>query len=805
MIPAVSCPRAAVAASLLLAAALPAGAVSLLWETADYGSGTDTASVSAAAADASGNLFVAGTYEAGADLRCKVVKFAAGTGAVAWERYCPVTGAQADRPAGLAVDGGGNAILAIRSATGSSSSTSRIVKYAAGDGAVIWDQPYGMPASGADSVNAIALDAAGNVLATGSTGSADAQWTTAKYAASSGTVLWSQSFNPDAGGSDEGTAIAVDGAGNVLVSGGAASNSLAPRDVVTLKYDGAGGAQLWSSVLPALTSSHYNDVHAIGLDAAGDVVIAWTSVNVSGGKITTVPSFAVPHVVKYAGATGATQWSVTPEVPKGTLRGRLLLAVAPAGDAFVSTTTWGSSSGSDIDLWTARFAGDSGQVRWSRRSNGPGDSEDEAGGITLDAAGNPVVTGRGANATDADILALKYAAGDGALVWQLGFDGSGGGAGLGRIPVAVAGAVLVAGDFQAAGSPMGWRILKLSDTPGPAPRVAFDFNADGRGDFLFRIPDGTFGMWLMEGLATTSISGLFGPGSGVSVRAVADFDGNGTADLLWEHPTGFLVSLMDGPAILSTAYLLGAGTGWTPAFTGDFDGDGSADIVLRHLDGTHVVLVMQGTTVERGFALLAPGSGWNVVRVSDFDGDGLADVVIRHPDGSHAVVYFDGFAATDSDSLVGPGTGQEIALVADFDGMHGSDLLWRGADGSYAMQQVTGFSNSYFLLPLLPAGSGLSVALAADFDGDRRDDLLVVDAAGTHVVMIVRGYGIETIQAILGPGSGWTAVASRDTDGDGRADLLLRRTDGVYAIGLVKGTSMPTAAGVVGPPWVLAP
>ncbi len=799
-----------IANSLAIGALLcgaPAHAASLLWEASHDIAFTGSISVKAAAADGAGNLVVTGTYLSGATTACKTVKFAAATGAVVWEKTCPSTGILLNQPVGLVLDAAGHAFVAIRSGFDSTNSANRIVKYAAADGATIWDKPWGNPADGGDSLNAIAIDASGNVFATGSYGSTDAYWMTAKYSGFNGYVLWQQSFNPSVGRFDGAHALAVDAAGNVIVAGRTVVGNTAV-DMVTIKYNGANGVPMWSSTMPAATSGHGNTPVAVGVDAAGNAIVAWTSINVYGGKITTIPLYTVGHLVKYAAGNGAQQWATTLDVPLGFTRGPLALAVDPGGDAFVATTVFGSplpSVGTDTDMWTARFAGSTGEMRWSRKFHGNGISPDVAQGIALDAGGNPVVTGQGINEVDADIRTIKYSATDGSILWEHGYNGPGAGFGWGIVPVAVPGAVLVAGEFQdTTGANFGWRVLKLSDTPGPVPRVSFDFNADGRADLLFRYADGTIAMWLMDGMATTSIAGLFAPGSGVSIHGIADFDGNGSADLLWELPDVLAVSLMDGATFASTAGILGAGSGWTPAFTADFDGDGKADIVLRHADGSHAVLIMQGTTVARSFGILGPGTGWSVVRVGDFDGGGKADVVIRHEDGSHAIAFLDGFGATDFGGLVGPGTGDEISTVADFSGDAISDLLWKRADGSYAMQVLRGLPVS-LQTAFLPAGTGLDMTLAADFDGDRRADLLAADAAGTHVILIVRGNGIDSVGAILGPGSGWTAVAARDFDGDGRADLLLRRSDGVYAAGRVIGTTMPTAAGVVGPPWALTP
>ncbi len=342
------------------------------------------------------------------------------------------------------------------------------------------------------------------------------------------------------------------------------------------------------------------------------------------------------------------------------------------------------------------------------------------------------------------------------------------------------------------------------DGPPPGPGVAHDTNDDARADLLFRHTDGTIGLWLMNGTTTPSVSGLFGPGSGVTILEAADFDGNGTADLLWQAPGGIAISLVNGPAFVATQGFLAPGSGWTPAFTGDFNGDGRADLVLRHTDGTHVVLVMDGFAVVRGFGILGPASGWSVEALGDFNGDGRADFLARNAGGTGVIVLLDGFGLSPVAGVAGPGSAYSVALTGDFDGDGRTDFVWKDAGGNHILQVMDGLAVRASAA-LLAAGSGWTTSLAADFDADGRTDLVVAHTDGSHVILLMNGANVASGAGILGPGSGWTAMAARDFDGDGRGDLLLRNASGTYAIGLVNDTSMPTAFGIAIAPWTLTP
>ena len=83
---------------------------------------------------------------------------------------------------------------------------------------------------------------------------------------------------------------------------------------------------------------------------------------------------------------------------------------------------------------------------------------------------------------------------------------------------------------------------------------------------------------------------------------------------------------MNGVAIAATTQILNAG-GWTATHTPDIDGDGRADILWQHTDGTVALWTMNGATMTSGSGLLGAGTGWSATRTGDFDGDGKADLL----------------------------------------------------------------------------------------------------------------------------------------------------------------------------------
>jgi hypothetical protein len=141
----------------------------------------------------------------------------------------------ADQASALAVDGSGNVYVtggSIGSATGEDYAT---VKYNAG-GVQQWAKRYDGPASSADEAYALAVDGSGNVYVTGgSIGSAtDEDYATVKYNAA-GVQQWAKRYDGPASSADEAYALAVDGSGNVYVTGYSDGSGTA-ADYATIKY-----------------------------------------------------------------------------------------------------------------------------------------------------------------------------------------------------------------------------------------------------------------------------------------------------------------------------------------------------------------------------------------------------------------------------------------------------------------------------------------------------------------------------------------------------------------------------------------
>lgn len=140
-----------------------------------------------------------------------------------------------DEAAALALDSAGNIYVTGRSKGGGTGFDYVTIKYDSG-GNQQWVSRYDQN-NDADEAAALALDSAGNVYVTGrSKGSGtDFDYLTLKYDGSGGLVWKARYNNKDVNGADEATAIVLDSAGNVYVTG-RSKGSGTGLDYATVKY-----------------------------------------------------------------------------------------------------------------------------------------------------------------------------------------------------------------------------------------------------------------------------------------------------------------------------------------------------------------------------------------------------------------------------------------------------------------------------------------------------------------------------------------------------------------------------------------
>src|SRR5690606_37941812 len=121
-----------------------------------------------------------------------------------------------------------------------------------------------------------------------------------------------------------------------------------------------------------------------------------------------------------------------------------------------------------------------------------------------------------------------------------------------------------------------------------------DFDNDGKADLLIRNPAGQMRIRFMDGATNLGETAIATPLPPVwTPEAVADFDGNGTADIWWRRSTdsAVIIWLMNGaPIVTSQGQGVFDANEWIVEGADDMDGDGDADLLLRRQSNGNILI-----------------------------------------------------------------------------------------------------------------------------------------------------------------------------------------------------------------------
>jgi uncharacterized delta-60 repeat protein len=333
---------------------------------------------------------------------------------VQWVGRYTTAGNNIDRAKAMQVDASGNSYVVGTSWNGSNFDITT-AKFDP-NGVLAWATPYNGTGNGYDEARAIDIDASGNVYVTGYSAGPSNNYdiVTIKYNAA-GAQQWATQFNGTANGFDEGYDIAVDGSGNVYVTGGTVSTT-SNANYITIKYNAA-GVQQWATTYSNTTNSTASEVaYALTLDASGNIYVTGTSY----ANATNDHDIAT---VKYNNS-GTQQWVARYNGPGSVFDAGADLVVDAALNVYVTGYARDLVGTTNYSYATIKYNA-AGSQQWASIYDGPAADDDEARAICLTPAGNVAVTGRslGTGSTAEDCTTILYNGSNGSTIWARRFDG----------------------------------------------------------------------------------------------------------------------------------------------------------------------------------------------------------------------------------------------------------------------------------------------------------------------------------------------------------------------------------------------
>lgn len=294
-----------------------------------------------------------------------------------------------DRPSSIVVDSAGNSYVA-----GNAGSLNdfdfAVVKYDPA-GNEVWVFNYDGGAD--DMATAVAVSRQGNTYATGYTVRSGIYGDLMTWKLGlGGESLWANIYEGPAGRHDRGQALAVDGMGDVFVTG-TSQDANGREDFLTIKY-APNGDTVWTRRYNGPDDAS-DQVRGIALDAAGNVHVTGQS-EAAGSKFNYV-------TIKYA-ADGTQRWAVRYAGP-GSIDNATAIALDSNANVYVTGSSL--SAGNSMDVVTIKY--DSvGNQRWLERFDMLS-RYDEASVMALNQSGDIFVGGRTDIVNNGiDYLTLKY-------------------------------------------------------------------------------------------------------------------------------------------------------------------------------------------------------------------------------------------------------------------------------------------------------------------------------------------------------------------------------------------------------------
>ncbi len=206
-------------------------------------------------------------------------KLASSNGATVWERELPGAVNNITEAGWLAVMDNDDIVMCNRTWTSTTSYDVVLHRYAASNGATVWDIQHGSGGTNADDPRHMIRDADGNLLVAGVT---SGDYMVLEFDHTDGEVIWSATYDGPPGWYDVANCVAIGPHGNVIATGFSDGTGTG-WDLATLALDADTGDELWVRRYDA-GDDQSDEGFAMAASTQGDLYVAgygyrWASGN----------------------------------------------------------------------------------------------------------------------------------------------------------------------------------------------------------------------------------------------------------------------------------------------------------------------------------------------------------------------------------------------------------------------------------------------------------------------------------------------------------------------------------------------
>lgn len=330
--------------------------------------------------------------------------------------------------------------------------------------------------------------------------------------------------------------------------------------------------------------------------------------------------------------------------------------------------------------------------------------------------------------------------------------------------------------------------VAYSGQPGTGTLILADLDGDGHPDMIAQWYPSSLGMF------KGNPDGTFGPLTTISsvtttnpLVLVADFNGDGIADLNFTNQTGVGIQLGQGNleyAAVQKSVSGGASTVYislAKPVAADFNADGKLDLAMP-VEGGIAILVGNGSGTFASADFFEVGTTVGGAAVADFNSDGFPDIAVSVSATYPRLLLGNGAGsfklAADPNSDYDSAAPDPSLIAADFNGDKKMDLTFGttlfGAPPFGGQTVSFGAGNGTFSSPVSIANGS---PVVADFNRDGRADMAYIDGDSIVVTLGQTNESFTSVSTDLRLPNATGLYNAGDVNNDGIPDIVLNYYD----------------------------